>query len=150
MGKVAVIYTYGEPLLCELIKVSEAQKYTNEDLFRSYYRHQMPDGELEDKGITPIWITGNGDIFIKDCKDYSEYLTEATVHYEWKKKLHQRIAYATKIYFISCFRKNGTYMSREEREELYNICVEIAVCSNNFDDAVQKLKEREIKGVIRW
>ena len=87
-------FNYGEPFIAEIVPLEEAQKYTNEDLRANRYRGSRPNSQLEEK-YHVIWLTGNS--YVYSPERLTHYSTRATVHYEWKKKLHQSIIYATEF-----------------------------------------------------
>ena len=135
----AAIYTYGEPIIAEIAPLTEVSKI-NPSVFKPQYWGNMPNSNIE-KQYTPIWVTGNGELHVKSSEK-DAYYTPATVHGDWKLRLHQKIVYATRIYTPPTFRPNGTYMSKQERQELFGICVEVVDESKTFKEAVEKLRKR--------
>ena len=94
------------------------------------YWGSLPDGEIRRLGITPVWLSSQGRRDAELClrlqaKSPIDYITEATVHGEWKVRKHQGIIYALKTTNLLRYANpNKPIPSGAERDALFEYLIE--------------------------
>jgi hypothetical protein len=88
------------------------------------YEYNIPNSEIK-KVAKPIWLSALGKHDVRECLlrqglEPSDFITAATVHGEWKIKLHQGVVYAKRMVDITSeANPSKPYPARWERDLLF-------------------------------
>lgn len=141
MRKVVLERSYGSVRLHLVVPLSELPFIPPPQ-----WNRNIPNGEIKRYGVEPVWLTARGRIDAELClrlqgvDDTYDYITSATVHGRWKKRLHQGIIYAVRgksISLASYANPRKPIPSRAERDALFEHLLEIL--ESNADLPAEKL-----------